>query len=181
MDVAYTADRHRRSTDSRETSHGGVAQIFGAGTRPVMIAAAGETTEGGYLELFNAEGNRVLTTAADGDGGGRLDVADEKGAVVFSIDTIPDVGAALALMSTTGQKQFLLGTGPLGALMNLMNSAGETVIIAGTADEGGGGALSVKNGRGSQVLHAGYDTRGDGLITVWDNSGSRYQSVSPRK
>ena len=62
-----------------------------------------------------------------------------------------------------------------------MNNQGQAVLIAGTADEGLGGALSIKNGAGRQVLHAGYDSVGDGLISVWDTSGKRTAALSPRR
>ncbi len=133
------------------------------------------------MEIFNGQGARVYTTATDADGGGRLDLADGAGNVVFTADAIDGAGAALAVMNGTGDKVFLIANRPQGGLLNMMNSQGQTVLIAGTADEGMGGALSIKNGTGRQVLHAGYDSLADGLVTVWDAQGDRVQVLSPRR
>ena len=62
-----------------------------------------------------------------------------------------------------------------------MNHRGEAILIAGTADAGLGGALSITNGAGRQVLHAGYDTIGDGMLTVWDATGKKASTVTPRR
>ena len=101
--------------------------------------------------------------------------------MVFAVDAIADTGATMAVMSGTGENRFVVGTREQGGLINLMNNQGRAVLIAGTADEGLGGALSIKNGAGQLVLHAGYDSVGDGLVTVWDTSGKRNAEVSARR
>ncbi len=84
-------------------------------------------------------------------------------------------------MNQNGTKQFVVGTRDQGGLLNLMNQHGQTVLIAGTADEGLGGAVSVKNGDGRQVLHMGYDSRGDGLVTAWSADGRSSKTVTPKR
>ncbi|MHC4827829.1 MAG: hypothetical protein ACYTEY_14845, partial [Planctomycetota bacterium] len=159
---------------------GGETRIFGGDGVSLVVSGASNGTRGGYVEIFNETGARVYTTATDADGGGRLDLADAAGNVVLTADSIDDDGAALAVMSGTGEKVFVIANRPQGGLMNLMNSKGQTVLIAGTADVGMGGAISIKNGNGRQVLHAGYDGLADGLVTVWDAEGSRYEILTPR-
>jgi hypothetical protein len=46
---------------------------------------------------------------------------------------------------------FAVASRPQGGLLNVMNSAGIPVVIAGFAEDDRGGAVSVKNGRGVQV------------------------------
>jgi hypothetical protein len=133
------------------------------------------------VEIFNGDGARVYTTTTDVDGGGRLDLADASGRVVFTADALDTAGAAMAIMNGAGEKVFVIANRPQGGLVNLMNSRGQTVLIAGTADEGMGGALSIKNGAGRQILHAGYDSLADGLVTVWDAEGQRYEMLTPRE
>jgi hypothetical protein len=151
----------------------------GAGRRS-FIAGSGES--GGLTEIYG-EGDLpvVVSAVALDQGGGRIEVANQSGNVVFTVNAVNDTGAALELMSGQGSRQFTVGTRVQGGLMSIMNSLGEPVVIAGTADEGLGGAVSVKNGDGRQILHAGYDSFGDGLLNVWDTTGKNTAILSPRR
>ena len=108
-------------------------------------------------------------------------MVNESGNVVFAVHSLGNTGATLELMNGQGTRQFAVGTRLQGGLMNIMNSLGQAVVIAGTADEGLGGAVSVKNGNGRLVLHAGYDTAGDGLLNVWDTTGETTAILTPQR
>ena len=151
----------------------------GAGRRSFM---AGSGERGGVTEIYGEGDSPVVLSGASLDqGGGRIEVANESGNIVFSVNAVGDTGAALELMSGQGARQFAVGTRLQGGLMNIMNSLGQPVVIAGTADEGLGGAVSIKNGDGRQILHAGYDSAGDGLLNVWDTTGSKTANLTPRR
>jgi len=64
-------------------------------------------------------------------------------------------------------------------VLNIMNSAGNPVVIAGYSDEGRGGAVSVKNGRGVQVFAAGSDAEDRGKISVWNEEGRKPRVIDP--
>ena len=64
--------------------------------------------------------------------------------------------------------------------MNLMNSNGKAMVICGAAGEGLGGAITVRNQDGKQVIESGVDENGGGIISVWDASGERRKTVSSR-
>jgi hypothetical protein len=162
------------------SERGGRVQVFGPQGEPAVTASVSAISGGGYVELADEAGLRALTSSADAGGGGRIDLADEKGTVVFSVDALEGAGAALAIANSEGHRQFLVGTRPQGGLVNLFNSQGTTVLIAGAADDGGGAALSMKNGAGSQVLHAGCDKAGNGLVTVWGAEGGKPHSLAAR-
>ncbi len=157
----------------------GRLRLTDAGGRHSFIAGSGE--QGGVTEVYGNRGTPVVVAGASlGSGGGRIELANEAGNVVFSVDAVGNTGAALELMNGQGTRQFAVGTRLQGGLMNIMNSLGEAVVIAGTADEGLGGAVSVKNGDGRQILHAGYDSAGDGLLNVWDKTGKRTANLTPQ-
>jgi hypothetical protein len=159
---------------------GGQTRLLGGDGKPLVVSGAAGTGGGGFVEIFNGQGARVCTTAAGGAGGGRLDLADAAGTVILTADAANDA-AALAVTSDTGDPVFAISKRSQGGLMSLMNGAGQTVCIAGAADEGMGGALAIKNGSGRQVLHAGYDSESDGLVTVWDAVGQSLEMLSPKQ
>jgi hypothetical protein len=64
-------------------------------------------------------------------------------------------------------------------LLNLCNSAGNPVVIAGYAEDGRGGALSIKNGRGIQIFSAVTGDSEQGILTLWDANGKKSKTVKP--
>ncbi len=156
----------------------GRLRLTNAAGRRSFIAGSGE--RGGVTEIYGEDDLPVVLSGASLDqGGGRIEVANESGNVVFSVNAVSNTGAALELMNGQGTRQFAVGTRVQGGLMNIMNSLGETVVIAGAADVGRGGAVSIKNGAGTLILHAGYDSTGDGLLNVWDRTGEKAANLTP--
>ncbi len=173
---------------SRATDAGGSLAIHNAAGMAVLTAMA-DATGSGKLEVSDAAGRQgFVATARDGGGvaevhgdAARFDLANGSGTVVFSVESVGNTGASLQVSNGEGTRQFLVASRDQGAVINLMNHRGEAVLIAGAADAGLGGALSITNGAGRQVLHAGYDTIGDGMLTVWDATGKKVSTVTPRR
>ena len=82
-------------------------------------------------------------------------------------------------MGSSGKKTFAVGATPQGPLLNLMNRSGNPVLIAGFADDGRGGAMSMKNGRGITIFSAGTADNEKGSVSVWDADGKKVRSLSP--
>ena len=158
---------------------GGVTRLYGPNQTPALVAGASATAPGGFIEVFNPGGQRTFSTSVEAGGGGRLDLANGEGGVVFSINAGPAQGAAMALMNPAGEKLFLVGARGTGGLMNLMNDQGDVVFIAGPAAGHDGGAISIKNGSGKQVFYAGVREGEEGIVSVWDAKGERRGSVTP--
>jgi hypothetical protein len=131
------------------------------------------------MYLLNAQGVRVVAAAGDSDGGGRLDLASESGVVVASVSSIKDKGAGMTLSNSAGKRAFMVGALPQGGLLNIMNTAGNKILIAGSDESGRGGAFSIKNGRGVQVLNAGTGENENGIVTVWDADGRKFRTIAP--
>ena len=166
-------------TATIDTRGAGRLRLANAAGRRSFIAGSGE--RGGVTEIYGEDDLPVVLSGASLDhGGGRIEVVNESGNVVFAVHSLGNAGATLELMNGQGTRQFAVGTRLQGGLMNIMNSLGEAVVIVGTADEGLGGAVSVKNGTGRLVLHAGYDSAGDGLLNVWDRTGETTAILTPR-
>jgi hypothetical protein len=52
--------------------------------------------------------------------------------------------------------------------MNLLDNAGQAIVVAGAAEGVDGGALSVRNARGVQVGRLGVDSAGGGEMSVYN-------------
>jgi hypothetical protein len=61
-----------------------------------------------------------------------------------------------------------MGGGKTGGLMNLLDSSGQAIVVAGAAEGADGGAVSVRNGRGTQIGRIGVDTAGAGEVSVYN-------------
>jgi hypothetical protein len=148
--------------------YGGSMQVLGAGDRPLVTTGANPAGGAGEVTVFNGAGQSVFTATAADDHCGRLDLALDDGRPVFTVNALKGNGAAMALLNASGQNLFLAGTRPEGGLLNVLNSRGVPVVIAGFSPDRRGGAVSVNNGRGLQVFHAGVTEDEDGIVRVWD-------------
>ena len=155
-------------------------RLYSANGEAAIAMGAFEQIGGGFLHVLNSQGTRVISAITESDGGGRFDLAGSNGGAVYSVDAIQDSGAAMALMNSAGTKLFLVGTSKAGGLMNIMNNKGQAIVICGAAGEGFGGAITVRNQDGKQVIESGVDDQGGGIISVWDAKGERRKTVSSR-
>ena len=60
-----------------------------------------------------------------------------------------------------------------------MNAQGNAVVVAGASPDSAGGAITLRNRRGKQIIEAGVAENDDGLISVWDADGRVRKTVSP--
>ena len=158
---------------------GGDLSIWNKGGTNVFGAFA--TSTGGETGIWNAEGKRVFRVTVKSDGAGKLDLSNEKGQNVVSIDTIKNIGAAISLMNTRGNKMFFAGTHEQGGVINVWNRRGVPIFISGFGKDGQSGSLQIRNARGNQVFSAGVNDDGDGLITIWDAGGRTPRTFSAIK
>jgi hypothetical protein len=61
-----------------------------------------------------------------------------------------------------------IGAGRSGGLLNLLDNAGQPIVVAGAASDGDGGAISVRNSTGAQIGRLGVDAAGGGELGVWN-------------
>jgi hypothetical protein len=65
-------------------------------------------------------------------------------------------------------------------VLNIINSAGVPVVIAGQGDDGKGGAITIRNGRGVGVFTAGTAADESGVIAVGDADGRKSNTFRPK-
>src|SRR5690606_792417 len=123
------------------------------------------------------DGRSVFFAAARPDGGGRVELGSETGAPMLTFDAAPGLGGQFSIMNQRGVRHFAVGAREHGGLLNIMNTNGTPVFIAGSGDESTGnsrgGGLTIRNGRGVQVFYAGPDAGEHGELEVWDADGRR--------
>ena len=132
------------------------------------------------LSIHNGEGRRVVSASADESGHGRLVVAERGGSSTCVIRASGEPGATIALTTPLGRTMLALASSDQGGLCNLMNERGVPVFIAGYARGTRGGALSVNNGRGVQVVSIAADQRERGVIIIHDEEGRRTRTIETR-
>jgi len=133
------------------------------GTRVVSL---GTTRQGhGLAAVADDAGTIVgLLHAANGNGG-RLMLQGDGGHVVASGGTqTPE----LALLAPGGRTLAALAATPRGGALNLMNTTGTPVVLAGITEDGPGGAAAFQNGSGTTVVAAGATADNKGRIVVND-------------
>lgn len=157
---------------------GGVARFFSDQSQEVLAAGVNTDGTGGVLHVANSQGDAVVTASVESGGCGQLDIFNASGGSDCSLISVKDLGGSIAV-SSAGKRMFAVTSRPQGGLLNVMNSAGIPVVIAGYAEDGRGGAVSVKNGRGVQVLTAATNETEGGTVTVFDADGRKPRSLKP--
>ncbi|MBT8487046.1 MAG: hypothetical protein HKO59_09890 [Phycisphaerales bacterium] len=158
-------------------TRGGSLSFLNERGQTALAAGVADPIGHGFVDLRNADGTRVFTATSNPDGCGRLDLAERGGQTVFTVDGQAGIGAVMAMYEASGKKGLLVGSRPQGGLLNLFNQREVPVIVAGYADQGLGGAMSVKNSRGLPVVHATTNAEDDGEVSVYDASNSRVRTV----
>lgn len=144
----------------------------------VNVFGAFATRNGGSASIWSGEGREVFTASTNDDGGGRVEVGNEDGKTVAAIDAIPEVGAALAILDTTGRQMLIAGAHEHGGAINLFNPRGVPIFIAGFGADQNSGAVTLRNGLGTQIFHAGADDDGGGRLTIWNAAGRNARTFS---
>jgi hypothetical protein len=161
------------------TEQGGVAHMRNRVGETILSCGAAGEEQAGALRLFNASGGQVFHAAADGDGAGRLDVADGGGETVLTVGSLGDAGVALELLGADGRKGVVLAARPDGGLLNVRNELGNPTFIVGHGRNSSSGLLSLLNRRGIPVVQLTTDRLGAGMVEVKDEDGDRRNVLEP--
>lgn len=158
---------------------GGSVSFLSASGQSALSAGVTAPHGGGFLDITNAAGARVLSAAAGADGAGQFDLAGGSGVTAFRVQGAPGGGATLALFSEKGKRSLVAGTSEDGGLVNVFNQHEVPVFAAGSGKGSLGGAMSIKNGRGLQVIHLAADDEDSGAIMVFNAEGGRARTILP--
>jgi hypothetical protein len=93
-------------------------------------------------------------------------VGTSTGAPAFIAEANGTAGTLSAYMQE--RRVAAIGGGKSGGLMNLLDNAGQPIVVVGAAVDGDGGALSVRNSRGVQIGRLGVDAAGAGELAVYN-------------
>jgi hypothetical protein len=91
----------------------------------------------------------------------------------------PNVGKFDAVLTKSlhvqnygGREVFTVATNEMGhGFMLISNGDENTVLYAGNKDNGDGGALTLYNRTGKEVVQLAVDDKGNGLVDVYNNKG----------
>jgi hypothetical protein len=160
------------------SSSGGAFRATSPGGSTLVSGGMADGAAGGILSVYATDGTRSFAAAAEEDGCGRLDVYNNADNPVFTVDGQRDLGCVMALSNNVGSRLFMLGTRATGGLLNAMNDRGEVLAMFGVAEDGGG-AMTLRNSSGMEIVHAGADEKRDGVITVRDGANSTMRVLRP--
>lgn len=134
----------------------------------------------GSLAASTATGQQVASLRADKSGNGRIDLSDESGTIMATMQTLAQRGATLALMAPNGNNVCAMAASETGGVLNLSNSQGSPVLVGGIPTGRRDGALSLYNQRGIPVVTAGSTVGGIGQLTLNDDNGHRVLALPQR-
>ncbi|MEY4943834.1 MAG: hypothetical protein RL254_2015 [Planctomycetota bacterium] len=92
------------------------------------------------------------------------------GAPAFIAEANGSAGTLAAYMQE--RRVAAIGGGKTGGLMNLLDTTGQAIVVAGAAVDGDGGAISVRNSHGVQIGRLGVDAAGAGEMAVYNASAT---------
>ena len=141
----------------------------GAGAVAVSLASAG-AGKGGAIEVLNGSGAAAILMDTKEEGGGRFMVGTSTGAPAFMAEATGSAGTLAAYMQE--RRVAAIGGGKTGGLMNLLDTTGQAIVVAGAAVDGDGGAISVRNSHGVQIGRLGVDAAGAGELAVYNASAT---------
>jgi hypothetical protein len=141
----------------------------GAGAVAVSLASAG-AGKGGAIEVLNGSGAAAILMDTKDEGGGRFMVGTATGAPAFMAEATGSAGTLAAYMQE--RRVAAIGGGKTGGLLNLLDTTGQAIVVAGAAVDGDGGAISVRNSHGVQIGRLGVDAAGAGEMAVYNASAT---------
>jgi len=122
------------------------------------------------LHIKNEDGKIVaILGATTDDGSGRLDLYNANGERIVSLWSNTYGSGGLDLYSLDGQRPFSLMSCGGEAVINFYNSDGECVVILESLF--GNGWVWVCNSHGEDVAYLAATTDGDGLLVIKDKYG----------
>ncbi len=174
--IALTDADNKPVVRAATDSSGGLLQIMGANGQP--CASLGARSAGGYLVVVNNAGSEVGSLHVRNDGTGKLLLADGRDSNVL-FETGADGGGAMQLLHS-GRVIAGLGGTNTGGLLNLMGPEGRPVVVVGQSNNAPGGAMAIRDSRGSLVARLGVGTDGDGELAVYGEGATKSRVVTPR-
>lgn len=135
--------------------------------------------ERGSVSIFNAAGKDVANLTATNEGGGRLELSNEAGEVVLSAQAVHNQGSTLELSNARGKRLFVVGVDENGAVFNLLNKYAVPVVIGGYAEDGRSGAMTIRNGRGMDIVYVGGANDERGQVKVWNAESEKARDLNP--
>ena len=172
------------------SSTGGVSIAIGDETMPPVEVhnTQGESvatmtlrdTGGGSLSAAADDGTAVASLRADAMGNGRIDLSDQTGTLLATMQTLEKRGATLALMGPNQKPVCAMAASGNGGALNLSNAQGVPIVVAGMTEGRRDGAISIFNQRGIPVLTASNGVGGAGQLTFNDDNGTRVLELPQR-
>ncbi len=176
--VLRLADADGDESASLVTSSGGALALKdGSGAMVASLASRG-AGKGAAFEILNGAGAAALTADVGEDGGGRLMVGTSTGLPAFGAEAKGQSG--VAGIYSQERRVVAIGAGRAGGLFNLLDLAGQPIVVAGAATDGDGGAVSVRNTSGMQVGRLGVDATGNGELSVYNANNTVKSVVQPK-
>jgi hypothetical protein len=179
---------------------GGMIELADAEGRKAF--AAGADVGGGSMSVFAPSGTEIVAINATANGGGSVDVRnaagrsiarsftgeDESGRwVVSSPDGSPAVGAqggvngGIFAILASGRRMVQIDASAAGGRIETTDASGLAGLTFGIDAGTKGGAMSLRNDRGQEVLRLSNDERGSGAMTVTSRTGTERRVYSTGK
>jgi len=181
-DVAIWDDEGTNVAGLWSAENGGTFSLWNAQGEEHSQFASGALTLSGAnasLHIQNKKGDPIAVVASDPLGNGRLQIADANGNIASEMLMLPDVGGAVIVNATNGNKMGVLAATADGGRLNLLNARGVPVFIASTEGQNGGGAMLITNQRGIPVLIMKSDEEHRGIIEILDADGNGIRRIRP--
>ena len=137
-------------------------------------------TGGGSISAAADDGTAVASLRADAMGNGRIDLSDQSGTLLATMQTLEKRGATLALMGPNQKPACAMAASSNGGALNLSNAQGVPIVVAGMTEGRRDGAISIFNQRGIPVLTASNGVGGSGQLTFNDDNGIRLMELPQR-
>ncbi len=156
---------------------GGSIGCANRGGSRAAVLESGSAQSGGSLALFGPDGGEAITATARTESGARFMLYGSKHQPLAIMEGGTNDSAIIAFLQG-GLRVAGLGSSATGGLLNLSKSDGTAVLVAGSASDADGGAISVRSGAGSQLVRIGVDRVGAGEVAVYDGTGLRKRVLS---
>lgn len=198
--LALVADRNGRPVAKLTSSErGGAIEIDDV--RGGDAFSAGADVGGGSFTLTSSEGTALLSAGAGQLGGGTLDVRNATGAPVvtasagdqgsgrFSVATADGNRGVTMQASASGytlsflemaRRVLLLESNAGGGRMELTDPAGKAATVLGVDQSTKCGAIALRGSTGQEVGRVSADDKGNGALTVYNQSGTERKVFTVR-
>jgi hypothetical protein len=153
--------------------HGG--ELFARNASGQGGAVLGNVDKGGFMEVRNADGKAAASLAVQDNNGGRVAAYTATGQIAAFMDQGKDESGTVQVYAGPNRVA-ALGGSATGGLLNLFNLKGKAVFVAGSAADGTGGLMSIRNGDGSQVVRASAEPAPE--MAVYSTDGQQKRVIS---